>query len=174
MLSLLHYTLYLSQSSHSTTHSLPLYSTLVIRYLMSADSPYYIYYARDDEEPHFVFIAYSFTCSHLSYLPASNFYHTRRSTSTSPCTITNSKCLGYSLPHPYPCRIPFWTALCGLAGAFTTVTSGIHTSPPLIEQQHQYRTFKSRSQEKDRVSRFRSLPTSITQTLGRLRSPVSV
>ena len=26
-----------------------------MRYLMSADSLYYIYYARDNEEPHFVF-----------------------------------------------------------------------------------------------------------------------
>ena len=34
---------------------------------MSADSPYYIYYARDDEEPHFVFLDYSFTCLHLSH-----------------------------------------------------------------------------------------------------------
>ena len=42
---------------------------------MSADSLYYIYYTRDDEEPHFIFIAYSFTCSHLRHLPASTFYH---------------------------------------------------------------------------------------------------
>ena len=49
------------------THSLLSYSTLVIHYLMSADSPYYIYYARDDEEPHFIFLDYSPTCSHLSH-----------------------------------------------------------------------------------------------------------
>jgi len=51
-------------------------NTLVICYLMSADSLYYIYYARDNKEPHFVFIDYSLTCLHLRHLlPASHFYH---------------------------------------------------------------------------------------------------
>jgi len=95
------------------------------------------------------------------HLPASYFYHTRQSTQPAPAPITNSKCLGYLLPHPYPCRTPFWTTLCRLAGAFTTVMFGIHTSPPLVKQQHQYQAFKNCSPEKDRVSRFQPLPTSL-------------
>jgi len=58
------------------THSLLPYSYLSHMLPYVSRQSLLIYYAQDNEEPHFVFHDYSLTCLHLSnHLPASYFYH---------------------------------------------------------------------------------------------------
>jgi len=145
-----------------------------MRYLMSADSLYYIYYARDDEEPHFVFIAYSFTLLAPKQLTCKHLLPHKMKYTTNPCTHSQIVSAWVNHYHTPFFHIHFWTVLCGLAGAFTIVTTGIHTSPPLVKQQHQQTDIQKPYSGEGQSVQVETPTHSPTQTLGRLRSPVSV